>query len=84
MNHGVTGADKEIPQEIICYRPQIISNDTNCGCCTFRRSFRVQNGPGEPEKIKYTKQEYSLIEQLLCCYFFNYYCNVLCESNLQK
>ena len=78
---AVTGADKEsIPQEIKCHSRIINSKNTNCGCCTFRRSFTVKNGPIE-EKINITKQEYSLLEQLFCCYLFNKYLGVMFERN---
>jgi len=44
--NNINGADKYgiVPQEIQCPASIINSKNTNCGCCTFKRSFTVKHG----------------------------------------
>jgi hypothetical protein len=80
--NSLSGGDKDaiIPQEIKCPIRIINSKNTNCGCCTFRRSFTQKTGTVET-KINVIKQEYSLLEQLFCCHLFNKYLGVMFECN---
>ena len=80
--NNINGADKYgiVPQEIQCPASIINSKNTNCGCCTFKRSFTVKHGLIET-KINITKQEYSILERIFCCYLFNKYLGIEFEHN---
>ncbi len=80
--NNITGADKcgIIPQEIQCPTQVINSTNTNCGCCTFRRSFTVKHGLIDTT-VNVTKPEYSLLEKMFCCYLLNNYLGIAVEYN---
>ncbi len=80
--NNITGASKDeiIPQEIQCPTRVINSKDTNCGCCTFKRSFTVKHGLIDT-KVNVNKQEYSLLEKMFCCYLLNNYLGIAFECN---